>query len=214
MELPGYVVIEGPIGVGKTSLTRRLAERFECESLLEGVDDNPFLERFYQDQSNVALQTQLFFLFQRVQQIQALHQGDLFRSALVSDFALEKDQIFAQLTLQSDELDLYEQVYAKLAVDPPMPDLMIYLQASVDVLYQRIASRGREWEQRIDRDYLERLVEHYAQFFHDYSASPLLIVNAELIDPVSNDEDFELLAQQICSISHGRQYFNPAALGF
>lgn len=210
---PGYIVVEGPIGVGKTSLARRLAQHFSSELLLEGADENPFLERFYENPKQAALPAQLFFLFQRVQQIQALRQGDLFRPALVSDFALEKDRLFAELTLGSEELNLYEQVYATLSVDPPKPDLMIYLQAPVDVLFQRIANRARYYEQRIDRRYLEDLIDRYTRFFHTYDDAPLLIVNTTGIDPISRDEDFDMLLERLQTVRHGRHYFSPEPLG-
>lgn len=206
---PGYIVVEGPIGVGKTSLARRLAQSFGTELLLEGVDENPFLERFYKDPKNAALPTQLFFLFQRAQQMQALRQGDMFRPVRVSDFLMEKDRLFAQLTLDDAELRLYEQAYQLMAVDAPRPDLVIYLQAPVPVLLERIQKRSRPCEQQISGDYLQRLVESYARFFHQYVESPLLIVNAAGFNPVENEMDYNALLEEVLATRSGRRYFNP-----
>lgn len=204
-----YVVIEGPIGVGKTSLAKRLAESWNAELVLEQADSNPFLERFYRDPIGAALPAQLHFLFQRTQQLSSLRQDDLFASVRVGDYLLEKDRLFARVTLDEAEFALYEQVYARMVIDPPKPDLVIYLQAPVDVLQQRIARRGIQTEQLIDRAYLEKLNEAYARFFHDYEAAPLLIVNAAAIDPVSSDIDFEELQGAIARMKRGRLYFNP-----
>ena len=206
---PGHIVVEGPIGVGKTSLARRLAENRGCDLLLEAAEENPFLERFYQHPQESALPTQLFFLFQRARQIQSLRQGDLFCSARVSDFMLEKDPLFARVTLSDDELRLYEQVYAQLSMEIPPPDLVVYLQAPVEVLLQRIARRGRNGERFITATYLQKLVDAYAHFFYSYEDAPLLIVNASEIDPVARDEDFELLVSQMYNLHSGRHYFNP-----
>lgn len=207
-----YIVVEGPIGVGKTSLARRLAETFESDPLLENVDDNPFLERFYQDPRGAALAVQLQFLFTRSRQVQALRQSDLFRPSLVADFMLEKDRLFAQLTLDENELWLYEQVYERMELDAPVPDLVIYLQAPVEVLVRRIAQRGRRSERAIDPGYLVRLSEAYTRFFYHYDEAPLLIVNAAEIDLVSSDHDYEMLLRQIRGIRRGRHYFNPAPI--
>ena len=204
-----YIVVEGPIGVGKTSLALRLAETFDTDILLEGAQENPFLERFYRSPRDAALPTQLFFLFQRARQVQALRQGDMFRRVRVADFLMEKDRLFARLTLDDEELKLYEQVYAQMTVDAPTPDLVIYLQAPVDVLRARIRARGIPHEQLMDQLYLEKVVDAYASLFHYYDASPLLIVNAASIDPVHNDDDYEALLARIRSISSGRHYFNP-----
>ena len=209
---PDYIVIEGPIGVGKTSLARRLASTFETDLLLEGADENPFLERFYRNPREAALQTQLYFLFQRARQMQALRQGDIFRPVRVADFLMEKDRLFAQLTLDDDELRLYEQVYRQLTVDAPRPDLVVYLQAPVETLLARIRRRGIDHEQYIDAAYLERVVDAYARLFHYYDASPLLIVNAAEIDPVNKEADYEALLDRICTITSGRHYFNPLPL--
>lgn len=204
-----YLVVEGPIGVGKTSLVRRLAARLEAEMLLEKPEANPFLERFYRDPRGAALPTQLFFLFQRAEQLAGLQQQSLFASLRIADFLLEKDRLFAQMNLDDAEFALYEQVAARLAIAPPKPDLVVYLQAPVDVLVERIQKRRIASEQQIERPYLERLNAAYARFFHDYSAAPLLIVNASVIDPVSNDGDLAELVQAIQRASRGRQYFNP-----
>ena len=212
MENPGYIVVEGPIGVGKTSLARRLAETFGSELLLEGAADNPFLERFYRNPRAAAMQTQLFFLLQRAQQMQELRQGDMFNPVRVSDFLIEKDRLFAELTLDEDELRLYEQVYEQLTFDVPVPDLVIYLQAPVDVLRKRISRRGRDYERSMNADYLHRLNESYARFFYNYNESPLLIVNAEEIDLVNNENDYNLLLDQIKKIKSGRHYFNPVSV--
>jgi deoxyguanosine kinase len=203
------IVIEGPIGVGKTSLARRLARSFGSELILEQADENPFLERFYRNPRSAALPTQLFFLFQRARQLEDIRQHDLFDTVRVADYLIDKDRMFARLTLDDEEYALYEQVYAKLAVDAPVPDLVIYLQAPVDVLLERIHRRGIRYEQQIDRAYLERLQDTYARFFHEYSASPLLIVNAAQADFVSNDEDYAELLDQVCQIRRGRHFYNP-----
>ncbi len=204
-----FIVVEGPIGVGKTSLARRLARSFGSELVLEQADENPFLERFYRNPRAAALQTQLFFLFQRTRQLEDIRQHDLFETVRVADYLLDKDRLFAQLTLDEEELALYEQIYARLAVDAPAPDLVIYLQAPVDVLLERIERRGIRYEQQIERQYLEKLQEAYARFFHDYHTSPLLIVNAAQADFVSNEGDYTQLLEQIRRIRRGRQYYNP-----
>ncbi|HSH28389.1 MAG TPA: deoxynucleoside kinase [Thiohalobacter sp.] len=206
---PDYIVVEGPIGVGKTSLAQRLAESFGCDLLLEGADDNPFLERFYRNPREGALPTQLFFLLQRAQQMQALRQADMFQPVRVADFLIEKDRLFAQLTLDEQEYRLYDQVYSHLTLDAPNPDLVIYLQAPVEVLLKRIHKRARPHERSIDAAYLERLSEGYMRFFYDYEAAPLLIVNAEHIDLVNSDEDYRALLDQVHRVRRGRHYFNP-----
>jgi len=206
---PGYIVVEGPIGVGKTSLARRLANSFDSDLLLEGADENPFLERFYQDPRTGALPAQLFFLFQRARQMQDMRQGDMFQPVRVADFLIEKDRLFAELTLDPEELKLYDQVYEHVTVDAPVPDLVIYLQAPEDVLLRRIAQRGIRYERRIDAAYLRRLSEAYARMFLNYDAAPLLIVNAAHINLVSNERDYEALLEQICITRSGKQYFNP-----
>lgn len=209
MENPGFIVVEGPIGVGKTSLARRLADTFGSELLLEGAADNPFLERFYCNPRAAALQTQLFFLLQRAQQMQELRQGDMFEPVRVSDFLMDKDRLFAGLTLDREELKLYEQVYSHLTIDVPKPDLVIYLQAPVDVLVKRIGKRGIGYERVMEPAYLQSLCETYMRFFHYYDEAPLLIVNAAEINPVDNDSDYQALLEQMALVKSGRHYFNP-----
>ncbi len=206
---PRFIAVEGPIGVGKTSLTKRLGETFNYELLLEKAEENPFLERFYQNPKQHALSTQLFFLFQRSQQIQDLRQDDLFAPVRVADFLIDKDQLFAQQNLDSDEYELYLKVYNHLTIDAPRPDLVIYLQAPTDVLLQRIQRRGIDAEQLIELQYLENLNKAYTEFFHYYSATPLLIVNSAEIDLVRNEADYQQLVDYIASVPSGTQYFNP-----
>jgi deoxyguanosine kinase len=208
---PRFIVIEGPIGVGKTSLATRLAESFKGEVLLEQVEENPFLERFYRSGRSEALPAQLFFLFHRARQLEELRQSDLFSPVRVADYHFAKDRLFAEINLDREELDLYDKIRDKLQVDMPVPDLVIYLQASVDALMRRILRRGRPYERTIDRQYLEKLTEAYARYFHSYDDSPLLIVNASSIDPIQNDADYEQLFQQIRRTTGGRHFFNPAA---
>ncbi len=204
-----FIVVEGPIGVGKTSLARRLCESLGAQAVLEQSAQNPFLERFYRNPRAGALPTQLYFLLQRAQQLAALKQADLFAAVHVADYLLEKDRLFARVTLDDAEYALYEQLYAKLDIQAPKPDLVVYLQAPVDVLLERIARRGVEYEQYIDRTYLERLNEAYARLFHEFEAAPLLIVNAASIDPISNQHDYDELLAAIRRMSRGRLYFNP-----
>jgi len=206
-----YIVVEGPIGVGKTNLARKLATSLSADLVLEEVYENPFLERFYRDGQSAALPAQMFFLFSRARQIEDLRQSDMFASVRVSDYLFSKDQLFADLNLSADELALYNQVVASLHIEAPVPDLVIYLQASVDSLLERIARRGVSIERAIDRRYLENLTDAYARFFHAYVEGPLLIVNASQIDPINNPSDYELLFQQIEKTTGGRHFFNPAA---
>jgi len=207
---PRYIVVEGPIGVGKTSLCQRLADHLGAEALLEKAEENPFLERFYQNPRHTALPTQLFFLFQRAQQIQNVRQSDMFTAPVrVADFLMEKDRLFAQITLDDDEFRLYEQVYSSLTLDTPLPDLVIYLQAPLATLMERVHKRGRKIERGIDPAYLQKLLDAYTRFFYYYSDTPLLIVNAAELDLVNNQQDFELLLDRITNIKSGRHYFNP-----
>jgi deoxyadenosine/deoxycytidine kinase len=178
--------------------------------MLEQADENPFLERFYRNPRAAAFQTQLFFLFQRARQLEELRQEDLFSAVRVADYLLEKDRLFARVTLDDAEYALYERVYARVVVDAPKPDLVVYLQAPVDVLVDRIAKRGIRYEQHIERAYLEKLTQAYARFFHGYDASSLLIVNSASIDPVNSEDDYRLLFEQISKTRRGRHFFNPA----
>ena len=204
-----YLVVEGPIGVGKTSLAVKLAESFGAELMLERAEENPFLERFYRDPKGAALPTQLSFLFQRARQLQQLRQGDIFQPMRVADFLLDKDPLFARLNLDDEELKLYEQVYQHLTLDAPRPDLVIYLQAPVEVLILRVQRRGIGYERYIQQEYLERLAAAYSQFFYHYGASPLLIVNAADINPVESEADYSALVREISRVRSGRHYFNP-----
>ena len=206
-----YIVIEGPIGVGKTSLAKKLADSLSADVLLEEVYENPFLERFYRDGQSAALPAQMFFLFARARQIEDLRQADMFANVRVSDYLFSKDQLFAELNLSADELNLYNQVTSSLNIEAPVPDLVIYLQSSVDALLERIARRGILFERAIDRRYLERVTEAYARFFHAYNDGPLLIVNASQIDPINNEADYAQLFQQIERTTGGRHFFNPVA---
>lgn len=209
--LPRFIAVEGNIGVGKTTLAKRLARTFNYDTLLEQAQENPFLDRFYLDRKSHALPTQLFFLFQRSRQFQELRQGDMFEPVRVADFLIDKDPLFARATLDSDELSLYQKVYEQLTIDAPRPDLVIYLQAPVDALLQRIRQRGILSEQAIDRDYLNQLNEAYTQLFHYYSASPLLIVNAGAIDIVNNPQHYQQLVEYLLTIKSGRHYYNPVS---
>ena len=206
---PRYIVVEGPIGAGKTALAKRLAESLSGELILEEAFENPFLERFYREGKSAALPTQMFFLFSRARQMEQLRQSDMFASVRVSDYLFAKDRLFAELNLDADELALYDQIVERLAIDVPVPDLVIYLQASVDALTDRIARRGVGFERMIDKRYLERLADIYARFFHAYNDGPLLIVNASQIDPVNNETDYQRLFRQIEGTTGGRHFFNP-----
>jgi len=204
-----FIAVEGPIGVGKTSLARRLCDSLGAQGVFEQAGHNPFLQRFYKNPRAGALPTQLHFLLQRAQQLTSLTQADLFAPVRVADYLLEKDRLFARVTLDDAEYALYEQLYARLDIRPPKPDLVVYLQAPVDVLLERITRRGVDYEQHIDRQYLERLNEAYARFFHEFEAAPLLIVNAASIDPINNQRDYDELLSAIRRMSRGRLYFNP-----
>jgi deoxyadenosine/deoxycytidine kinase len=202
-----YIVVEGPIGVGKTSLARRLAERLDSALLLERPELNPFLPRFYQDMERFALPTQLFFLFQRIQQLRELAQLDLFKRVTVSDFLLDKDPLFARLTLSGDELHLYQQIYDSLRPQAPKPDLVIYLQAQPTTLWERVRRRGAEFERPITPDYLASLADSYARFFYHYTG-PVLMVNSERLNFVRQDEDLDLLIERVEGMRGGREFFN------
>jgi deoxyadenosine/deoxycytidine kinase len=204
------VVVEGPIGAGKTSLARRLAARLSAELMLEQPAENPFLARFYQDMARYALPTQLFFLFQRARMLEPLAQPDMFGRATVADFLLDKDPLFARLTLSGDELALYEKIFAALRPSSPAPDLVIYLQARPAVLIARVRRRGDGFERGISEEYLELLAEGYARFFYHYAASPVLIVNSENLNFVEREADFELLVSRVRGMKTRREYFNLA----
>lgn len=210
-----YIAIEGPIGVGKTALARRLADSLSADLVLEEVDENPFLERFYRDGRSAALPAQMFFLFARARQIEDLRQSDLFSKVRISDYLFTRDRLFAELNLDVEELKLYDQIAESLSVDAPVPDLVIYLQASVDAIMGRLAQRNSRFDRFVDRNYVEKLTDAYAKFFHAYDDGPLLIVNASQIDPINYDADYEQLFEQIERTTGGRHFFNPvaAALG-
>lgn len=204
-----FIVVEGPIGVGKTTLATRLAASYGGETMLEAPVENPFLARFYENPRANALSTQLSFLLQRARQVQTLRQSDMFAPVTVSDYMIEKDRLFAELTLDRDELDLYEQVYEQVVGETVQPDLVIYLQAPVNVLKDRIEARGIDYEVDIDQHYLHRLVAAYTHFFYNYESAPLVIVNAAEIDLAHGDADYDLLFEQLQSIKKGRHYINP-----
>jgi deoxyguanosine kinase len=206
---PTFIAVEGSIGVGKTTLAKKLAASFNYTTLLEDAEENPFLERFYRSREQVALATQLFFLFQRAQKIQDMRQTDIFEPTRVADFLMEKDPLFARINLDRDEYQLYDKVYQQLTINAPKPDLVVYLQASTDVLLSRIENRGLAIERSIDRRYLERLNEVYSEFFLYYDGAPLLIVNANEIDLANSTADYQDLVNYLLDIRSGRHYFNP-----
>lgn len=206
---PKFIVVEGPIGVGKSSLAQKLAVSFSCDIVKEKADENPFLEHFYTHTNQSALPVQLHFLTERAKQWNELGQDDLFSTGVVADFMLEKDRLFAKLTLTSEEFKLYDQMYQSLAIQPIKADLVVYLQAPVDALQSRIRKRGIKHEKNISGEYLQKLSDAYTKFFHHYDAGPLLIVNASDINPVDNDEDYQQLLKHICSTRAGRHFLNP-----
>ena len=207
--LPKYIAIEGPIGVGKTTLANKIAATFNYDAFLEQPAENPFLKNFYRNPSQSALATQLFFLFQRMQQIQDLKQRSLFEAVRVADFLIEKDRLFAEVTLSNEEMDLYDKVYDHITLDAPSPDLVIYLQAPIDVLKDRITKRGNINEQYLTLEYLEKLNDAYSRFFLDYNDAPLLIINAAGINLESNEADYESLITTIMSNPKGKNFINP-----
>jgi deoxyguanosine kinase len=203
-----YIVVEGPIGAGKTSLALRMADRLNGTLLLEKPDENPFLEKFYDDIRRHALPTQLFFLFQRANQLQGVMQKDMFTKVTVSDFLLDKDQLFARLTLSDAEYDLYQQIYHHVQPQASTPDLVIYLQASPTTLIERVKRRGNTFEKNISEEYLWRLTESYTRFFHQYEDAPVMIINSENLNFVDSQEDFDLLLRQVDQMRGPREYFN------
>ena len=204
-----YIVVEGPIGSGKTTLAKMLADQFPVDYISEKAEANPFLPRFYQDAQRYGLPTQLFFLFQRANQIKDLNQRDMFAKPIVADFFLEKDPIFARLNLDDEEYALYHQIYQHLQIKAPKPDLVIYLQTPIDALMERIEERSVSYEQEIPREYIERLANAYSEFFHSYDASPVLIVNNEKLNILKNKSAFDLLLTRIEQIKGQREFFNP-----
>ena len=206
-----YIVVEGPIGVGKTSLANKLALEYGSELLLERADENPFLAGFYQNPRQYALSAQLHFLLQRARQVQDFRQADMFHGSFIADFMVDKDRLFAQMTLDADELALYEQIYRHLTLDAPRPDLVIYLQAPVAALRERITRRGIDYEQQIRDEYLLQLSESYTRFFFDYDDGALLTVNTQSIDPINNDDDYRAILEKIDNIHSGRHYFNQSS---
>lgn len=203
-----YIVVEGPIGAGKTSLARMLAEKSGSTPLLEDPGANPFLPGFYTDNARYALPTQLFFLFQRINQVRDLNQADLFRRSTVADFILDKDPLFARLTLNDDELSLYQQIYTQMKPQAAVPDLVIYLQASTETLIERVKRRAVSYERMISEDYLLKLAESYARFFYQYDAAPVLIVNSEHLNFVDAPADFDLLLERIAAMRGTREFFS------
>ncbi|MDQ5878411.1 MAG: hypothetical protein QG616_2173 [Pseudomonadota bacterium] len=208
LEAARHIVVEGPIGVGKTSLARRLASHLEAQTVLEQPELNPFLARFYQDQQRYALPTQLFFLFQRMDQLRDLAQPDFFGRRVVADYLLEKDPIFAQLTLSDDEYDLYREIYERISPQAPTPDLVIYLQAKPETLIARVRKRSIDMERKISDAYLTLLAERYSRFFYNYDAAPVMVVNSENLNFVDRDDDFRLLIERIEAMRGQRGYFN------
>lgn len=208
-----YIVIEGPLGVGKTSLALMLAEKINAETLLENIEENPFLTSFYQDPTKFAFQTQIYFLLRRYQHASEINQMGLFKRGLISDYLFEKDRIFARTNLKDDEFWLYEQLFQILKKRMTPPDLVIFLQAKTEVLMERIRRRDRKYERSIGYKYLERINQAFNDFFFHFNDCPLLVVNASEIDFVHVPEDFEDLVAQISKVKSGTQYYVPMSSG-
>lgn len=210
LEKARYIAVEGPIGAGKTSLARRLAQHLQAHFLAERPHDNPFLERFYQDMPRYALATQLNFLFQRSDGLRELVHGPLLEQRVVADYLLDKDPLFAALTLDDHELALYRRVYDALKPLAPTPDLVVYLQAEPETLIERVRRRHNDAERKITETYLARVAERYTRFFHQYDAAPLFIINAESLNPIEEDDDFDLLLQRLYAMRSYREFFGYA----
>jgi deoxyadenosine/deoxycytidine kinase len=206
---PRYIAIEGPIGVGKSSLAKILARKFDARLVKEEVGNNPFLERFYEDPRKFAFQTQLFFLLSRYRQQKEVAQGNLFESGLVCDYILAKDKIFALINLEDDEVSLYESIYKLLVSTLPKPDMVIYLQARPEVLLSRVRKRGIAYERNISLDYLRTLSDAYNEYFFHYNETPLLVVNTSEIDFVESPRDLEHLVREVKSVKRGTQHYIP-----
>lgn len=207
LEKANYIVVEGPIGAGKTSLARRLAERLQAETLFEQAEFNPFLTRFYQQPERWAMATQVSFLFQRIDQLSGIGEVGEGRR-IVADFLFDKDRLFAEQNLSEDELALYRRIHDSVQpAGTPKPDLVIYLQARPETLMERIRRRGMDAERRISESYVQRVAERFAQFFYQYDAAPLFIVDAEVLNPVDRDDDFELLLDRLRNMRSYREFF-------
>ena len=204
-----FIAVEGPIGSGKTTLARMLAEKFSTQLLTEKAEENPFLARFYDDPIRYALQTQIFFLFQRARQIVDISRIDMFSQPITADFFLEKDPLFARLNLNDEEYALYHQIFQQLQLESPKPDLVIYLQTPVSALTERIAERNIKYENNIQPEYLERLATAYSEYFHTYDAAPVLIVNNEKLNIIKDEAALNLLVDRIDQFQGCREYFNP-----
>jgi len=204
-----YIVVEGPIGVGKTTLAGMLADELQAKLIRERVEENPFLKRFYEDPEKNSFSTQLFFLLTRYQQQRDLAQQELFNQTTVVDYLFAKDRLFAQVNLDSDELSLYRQLFALLDARIPKPDLVVYLEARLDVLLARIRKRAKDYEQRITPSYVEKVAEAYREFFFNYDETPLLVVNCSEIDFVANSEDTVDLMREIREMGQGVQHYIP-----
>ena len=203
-----FIAVEGPVGSGKTSLARRIAEHVDGKLILEEPEKNPFLENFYKDPRSNALPTELSFLFQRSKLLESINQEELFSSQSITDFLFDKDIIFTELNLTQEEIELFHKVKRSLSIKPPEPDLVIYLQAPIDVLMTRIKMRSPSIDRSIDKDYLEKLADSYAKFFYHYDNAPVLVVNAESIDPIHNENHFNMLFTELVSVKKGHHFFN------